>query len=104
MQAGDQVHYRCRVGHEWTGAALVNGQERALENALWAAARIVGERMQLTRRMMERAAENHHHHVEHLLRSRLAELEEQDERIRAGLAQPVTAEADGDPSLHEWVP
>src|SRR5262249_31296498 len=102
LHAGDQVRYRCRVGHEWTGMALIDGQERALENALWAAARIVGERIQLTRNMLERASAKGHHHVEHMLRIRLAELEEQDDRLRSALAQPVTADAD--PSLHEWVP
>jgi two-component system chemotaxis response regulator CheB len=104
MHAGDQVRYRCRVGHEWTGMALIDGQERALENALWAAARIVSERIQLTRKMLERASAKRHHHVEHLLQSRLAELEDQDERLREALAQPVTADTESDPSLHDWVP
>jgi two-component system chemotaxis response regulator CheB len=104
MHAGDQVRYRCRVGHEWTGMALIDGQERALENALWAAARIVSERIQLTRRMLERASAKHHHHVEHLLQRRLAELEEQDERLREALAQPVTTDTESDSSLHDWVP
>ena len=103
LHAGDQVRYRCRVGHEWTGMALVDGQERALENALWAAARIVSERIQLTRRMLERASTRNHHHVEHLLRNRLAELEDQDERLREALAQPVTADTESDPSLHDWL-
>jgi len=104
MHAGDQVRYRCRVGHEWTGMALIDGQERALENALWAAARIVSERIQLTRKMLERASARSHHHVEHLLRNRLAELEDQDERLREALAQPVTADTESDSSLHDWVP
>jgi hypothetical protein len=89
-------------GHEWTGMALIDGQERALENALWAAARIVSERIQVTRRMLERASAKHHHHVEHLLQRRLADLEEQDERRREALAQPVTTDTESDPSLHDW--
>jgi two-component system chemotaxis response regulator CheB len=104
LHAGDQVRYRCRVGHEWTGTALVDGQERALENALWTAVRVVGERMQLTRKMLERATAKHHHHIQHVLRSRLAELEQHDERLRSALAQPVTADTDSDPTLHDWVP
>jgi two-component system chemotaxis response regulator CheB len=104
LHRGDHVRYRCRVGHEWTGMALIDGQERALENALWAAARIVGERIQLTRKMLERAAVRGHHHVERLLRTRLAELEQQDDRLRAALARGVTADTASDPSLHDWVP
>jgi two-component system, chemotaxis family, protein-glutamate methylesterase/glutaminase len=104
MHAGDQVRYRCRVGHEWTGMALIDGQERALENTLWAADRIVSERIQLTRRMLERASARRHPHVQHLLERRLAELEAQDERLREALAQPVTTDTESDPSLHDWVP
>lgn len=102
LHAGDQVRYRCRVGHEWTGMALIDGQERVLENALWASARIVGERIQLTRKMLERASAKGHHHVEHMLRTRLAELEEQDQRLHHVLAQPVTTDAG--PTLQDRVP
>jgi two-component system chemotaxis response regulator CheB len=103
LHAGEQVHYRCRVGHEWTGMALVEGQERTLENALWTALRLVGERIQLTRKMLDRAAAKQHHHIEHLLRQRLAELSDQDARLRSALAQPVTADTESDPTLHDWV-
>jgi len=97
VQSGDNVRYRCRVGHEWTGLALVDGQERALENALWAALRIIRERIQLTRRTLEHASGREHRHVERLLRARLSELEEQDERLRTALSQPVTSNADPGP-------
>jgi hypothetical protein len=54
--------------------------------------------------MLERASAKRHHHVEHLLQRRLAELEEQDERLREALAQPVTADTESDPSLYDWMP
>jgi two-component system, chemotaxis family, protein-glutamate methylesterase/glutaminase len=103
VHSGDNVRYRCRVGHEWTGLALVDGQERALENALWAALRIIRERIQLTRRMLEHASGRDHRHVEHLLRTRLSELEEQDARLRDALSRPVTAGADPEADVADQV-
>jgi two-component system chemotaxis response regulator CheB len=104
VHAVDQLHYRCRVGHEWTGTALVDDQERTLEDALWAAVRIVGDRIQLTHKMLERAAAKRHHHIEHLLRARLAELEQQDGRLRVALEEPVTADTNADPTLDDRLP
>jgi two-component system chemotaxis response regulator CheB len=98
----DQVRYRCRTGHEWTALALVEGQERVLENALWAALRIVRERTQLTHNMLERAVANNEDHVEQLLVTRLAELHEQDDRLRDALDQPVSALGQPDPALEHW--
>jgi two-component system chemotaxis response regulator CheB len=45
--------YRCRVGHGWTGDALLEAQDNNFENALWAALRSLDEKVNLARRMSE---------------------------------------------------
>jgi two-component system chemotaxis response regulator CheB len=98
-KTGNGLLYRCRVGHEWTNLALVDGQERELENALWLALRIVGERRQMALRMRDRAVAHGHRHIEMLLTRRLEELDALAERLRVGIEQPVTppvADADLD--------
>jgi two-component system chemotaxis response regulator CheB len=87
---GEPLRFRCRVGHEWTGRALVEGQERSLENALWASLRIVGERSQLTSRMLERARARDQHHVAHLLESRLDELGAEAHLLQTAIDIPVS--------------
>jgi two-component system chemotaxis response regulator CheB len=91
IEGSEPLRYRCRVGHEWTGKALVEGQERALENALWASLRIIGERVQLTRRMLDRAVQRRQHHIVQLLETRLAELADEEVLLRRTLDGPVSA-------------
>ncbi|MFL6140626.1 MAG: chemotaxis protein CheB [Labedaea sp.] len=49
--------FRCRVGHAWTGNALLEAQDSAWERALWAAVRTLDEKVSLARRMAEYARE-----------------------------------------------
>ena len=51
----DTLRYRCRVGHGWTGDALAGAQGRQLEEALWAALRVLEEQRSVQRRLMNRA-------------------------------------------------
>ena len=87
---GEPLRFRCRVGHEWTGKALVEGQERSLENALWASLRIVGERSQLTQRMLDRARGREQHHVARLLETRLDELAAEAQLLETAIGNPVS--------------
>src|SRR5258706_5336272 len=43
----DREHFRCDVGHSFTKQALLAGQSRSLERALWVAFRTLRERAQL---------------------------------------------------------
>ena len=51
------LHFRCRVGHAWAPESLAVAQDRAVENALWHAARVLREKAALHRRMADSAAQ-----------------------------------------------
>ncbi len=55
VEHGDQFRFRCHLGHAFTGASLLAGQERNVEEALWSALRGLDENAGLNRRMAEKA-------------------------------------------------
>jgi two-component system chemotaxis response regulator CheB len=57
LHDGALIRYRCRVGHAWTADGLLAEQSHTLEAALWAAARALEERVDLSRRLARRAGE-----------------------------------------------
>src|SRR5262249_37169886 len=77
--------FRCRVGHAWTAAALLDQQADTLEQALWTALRALAERADLARRMRGQAEDHKRVHAVRLLDLPLKELEEKTggERGRA---------------------
>lgn len=56
----DVVTYRCRMGHAWSGASLATANDSTLENALWAAARVLEERAELCDGLASRARDRHY--------------------------------------------
>ena len=56
VRDGKLVRYHCRVGHSFSAESMAEGQEEAVERALWAAMRSLEERSDFSRRMAERAA------------------------------------------------
>jgi two-component system, chemotaxis family, protein-glutamate methylesterase/glutaminase len=50
----DVMHFRCHVGHAYSSESLLNGQEDALESALWTALRVLEDQIELTERLVAR--------------------------------------------------
>jgi two-component system chemotaxis response regulator CheB len=49
------VHFRCRVGHEYSPDGLLALQSETVEQALWVALRAMEERAEVSRRLATRA-------------------------------------------------
>lgn len=54
IRDGDLIRYRCRVGHGWTGEALVERQAASLDAALWTALRALEESVALNNQLASR--------------------------------------------------
>jgi two-component system chemotaxis response regulator CheB len=83
--------FRCRVGHSWTTAGLVERQALTLEQALWTALRALSERADLARRLRDQAAARNHEHGRELFDRQLEEYEQRADVIREVLRSPEPA-------------
>ena len=54
LRDGEFMRFRCRVGHAWTGEALLARHASELDDALWMALRVLEERASLTKQIAER--------------------------------------------------
>lgn len=95
--------FECRVGHRWSAGALRERQDGALEDALWAALRIVDEQLDLDRRLLDRARAAGHDAVADRLVRRVRDRADAAARLREVLettvrpqAASVADELDGD--------
>lgn len=71
------LRFRCRTGHGYTSKALVAGQLKGVDEALWAALRALEESAALARRMADRSREHQHHHSADRFKERAEEAEAQ---------------------------
>lgn len=72
---GNDLHYRCHVGHRYTAETLIASQDSTVENALWSAVRALKERAELNRRMANRTKHPQFHEISrnYLERAEVAE-------------------------------
>lgn len=101
VREGGIHKFRCRVGHAWTETGLLAEQSQSLEEALWVALRVVGERADLTRRIHERVSERGLDHVARMLDDRIREFDSDARVLREVLTH--REEADFDEHLRELV-
>lgn len=79
-------NFRCRVGHAWTGDALLTARDNEVEGALWVALRSLHEKAKLSRRFADDSGPG-------TMSRRYHELAEEAERAIAILGRHVTAAA-----------
>lgn len=84
---GEQLRFRCRVGHAYAGESLDVAQAQVVDAALWGAARALEERASLSRRMAERLEQAGASRPADRHRARATEAEEQAATIRDLLVQ-----------------
>jgi len=98
-----EAKFRCRVGHSWTAAGLLDQQAVTLEQALWTGLRALAERADLARKMREHAEANRRAYAVRMLDRQLKELEEKADVIREVLQRPDGLLA-RPPALHSFSP
>lgn len=82
IQDGKPQRYRCHVGHSFTARALMAGQSKAVETALWSALRALQERADLLRRMATEAHEQGRVRSTRMYEERASEYEQDAGLIR----------------------
>lgn len=88
---GPVDRFACSVGHAYSLESLVDGQSRQVEHALWAAVRILEDRVLLLRRMVDYSHESNRKHAGGHFEQRASDLAEQAQVIRNAL-QPGAEE------------
>jgi two-component system, chemotaxis family, protein-glutamate methylesterase/glutaminase len=58
IEEGKHVHFRCHVGHAYTGDSLESAQSMAVEQSLWSALRALKESAALDERLASRSTEH----------------------------------------------
>lgn len=55
VEDGQMLTFRCRVGHAWSSQSLAENLDIGVENALWTSVRVLTEKVDLSRRLADRA-------------------------------------------------
>ncbi|WP_163989540.1 chemotaxis protein CheB [Pyxidicoccus caerfyrddinensis] len=98
------LRFRCRTGHGYTSNALVVGQQKGVDEALWAALRALEESAALARRMAARARQHQHSHSAARFKQRAEEVEAQVLVLRQLLLGGSSQDADAVLEVEEPVP
>jgi two-component system chemotaxis response regulator CheB len=53
LQAGNLLHFHCRIGHAFSGQSLLVEKNMALETALWSAVNALKDKANIARQLME---------------------------------------------------
>jgi len=98
LKDGEFTRFRCRVGHAWTGTALLSRQADMVDNAMWTALRILEESADLSRQIAARHRARGADDLAKRFDERAESREERAAVIRASLIERSTvsdAEAPG---------
>jgi two-component system chemotaxis response regulator CheB len=90
MEEEGTFRFRCRTGHAYNVNSVMSAQHDALENSLWTALRVVEERIDLLKRMEERARRRKDRHSADRFAHQAHELEADHGRLRAALESALT--------------
>lgn len=82
---GPLERFQCSVGHAYSLESLVDGQAGQVEHALWAAVRVLEDRVVLLRRMVGHGRESGRERAGLRFEERARELAEQAEAIRGAI-------------------
>jgi two-component system chemotaxis response regulator CheB len=91
MKDGELLKFRCRVGHAYSQDALLGAQARTIEEALWTALRALEEQAAVKKRIGERMRRQNQEAAADQLFRRVAEIQQQAERVRGLLLSGVGA-------------
>jgi two-component system, chemotaxis family, protein-glutamate methylesterase/glutaminase len=89
IEGSPAPQYRCHIGHLYGASELLPAQLAALERALEVAQRVLNERIELSRRMVEDAKLNGRSHGIRYWRKLQTETEKQIDAIRQVLSSPL---------------
>lgn len=87
LQNGQLVHYRCRVGHAFSGESMLAGQLEVLEDALWSAYNTLRESAMVAERLAADARRRGHEHVAARMDERAALQRRRSETVRMVLGE-----------------
>lgn len=82
---GGGMFFRCRVGHAFSTQTLHENKGSEIENALWAAAQILDEQVDLTERLARRAQHNGNDALAAKMEARAKRYRERGEIVRHAL-------------------
>lgn len=96
LNDGDITRFRCRVGHGWTGDALLAQKSDTLDDALWIALRSLEESAALSRQLANRHRARDAESLARRFDDQAEHIERRAEVIRSALMQPRETDPDAE--------